>query len=186
MKAILAENGFDVVGEPSDGYEAMQPAQTLAHEFQCLRLRCTTGGVDAAPPIFRESAKTKLLIVTMYTDDRDLREFTRRFQGFFIEEQDSSLLAEPFGPYLVEKSISVLQRKRGVRIDENDARDDALSDLRKRIVLRLIGEHLRVSSKTVDYHRARVMQASDIRNGRIGSIRYPKPWFGHHTIWAST
>src|SRR5690349_8033034 len=71
LRSILNEEGFEVVGEASDGREAVKLAQTLGADIAILDITMPLlNGIDAAREILKDSPRTKIIILTMHTDDR--------------------------------------------------------------------------------------------------------------------
>ena len=100
-------------------------------------------GIDAARQILRDSLKAKILILTMYTDDRYVRASLRAgVSGFLLKSKAGSFLVEAIrtiscGEVYFCRAIATPVAT--ALLDENHARDDSLSE-REREVLRLIGE----------------------------------------------
>src|SRR5689334_23285711 len=71
LRSILTEEGFEVVGEASDGREAVKLGQSLGADIAVLDISMPLlNGIDAAREILKNSPKTKIIILTMHTDDR--------------------------------------------------------------------------------------------------------------------
>src|SRR5215470_3539130 len=96
LRAILGEHGLDVVGEASDGHEAVRLAQTLSPDVAVLDISMPMlNGIDAARQILKNSPNTKVLILTMYAEDRYVLASLRAgIAGFVLKSKAASLLVE--------------------------------------------------------------------------------------------
>src|SRR6185295_16295803 len=83
VKLLLEMEGFEVVGEAADGLEAVRVVKELAPEIAVLdRAMPLLNGIDAAREIRVVSPSTKLILLTMDTDERHHLEALRAgFRG---------------------------------------------------------------------------------------------------------
>jgi len=184
LRAILKEAGFDVVGEASNGQEAVRLSQTLAPDVAVLDISMPLlNGIDAARQILKSSPATKILILTMYTDDRYVLASLRAgISGFMLKSKAASLLVEAIhtvlrGEIFLCSTISRVVAEAYLAQDDTPA--DPLS-IRERGVLQLIAEGksakeiggiLGVSAKTAESHRTNIMQKLHIHEV-AGLVRY--------------
>src|SRR5436190_24008263 len=71
LKALLEREGLDVIGEASDGREAIRLARQLQPDVAVLDLVMPLlNGVDAAREITKVSRKTRMILLTMHTEDQ--------------------------------------------------------------------------------------------------------------------
>ncbi len=69
LKVLLEREGFKVLGEASNGQEALHLAETLHPQVAVLDLAMPVlNGIDAAREIHRVSPRTKTVLLTMHTD----------------------------------------------------------------------------------------------------------------------
>src|SRR5260370_26533665 len=69
LKVLLEREGFKIVGEASNGQEAVQLAQKFQPDVAVLDLAMPIlNGLDAAREIQRVSPKTKTILLTMHTE----------------------------------------------------------------------------------------------------------------------
>jgi two-component system, NarL family, response regulator NreC len=184
LRTILNEEGFKVVGEASDGLEAVRLGQSLEADVAILDISMPLlNGIDAAREILRSSPKTKIIILTMYTDDRYVLASLRAgISGFVLKSKASSSLVQAIhavrnGEVYLSSGISKAVVDAFLAKDDNPA--DPLSG-REREVLQLIAEGkntkeigciLGISTKTTDSHRANIMHKLHIPEV-AGLVRY--------------
>jgi DNA-binding NarL/FixJ family response regulator len=184
LRTILNEEGFKVVGEASDGLEAVRLGQSLEADVAILDISMPLlNGIDAAREILRSSPKTKIIILTMYTDDRYVLASLRAgISGFVLKSKASSSLVQAIhavrnGEVYLSSGISKAVVDAFLAKDDNPA--DPLSG-REREVLQLIAEGkntkeigciLGISTKTTDSHRANIMHKLRIPEV-AGLVRY--------------
>jgi len=91
LKTILERENFDVVGEAANGQEAIKLAQALRPDVAVLDLAMPLlNGLDASCEITKTSAKTKTILLTMYTEDQYVMEALRAgIKGFVLKPQNS-------------------------------------------------------------------------------------------------
>lgn len=184
LRAILNEEGFKVVGEASDGIEAVQLGESLKADVAILDISMPhLNGIDAAREIHKSSPKTKIIILTMYTDDRYVLASLRAgIAGFVLKSKAASSLVQAIhavrnGEVYLSSGISKAV------VDAYLAKDDSPADPlteREREVLQLIAEGkntkeianiLGTSTKTTDTHRANIMRKLNIAEV-AGLVRY--------------
>jgi DNA-binding NarL/FixJ family response regulator len=184
LRAILNEGGFEVVGEASDGREAVRLGQTLGPDVALLDISMPLlNGIDAAREILKGSPKTKIIILTMYAEDRYVLASLRAgIAGFVLKSRAASLLVQAIhavcrGEVYLCPAISRVVAE--AYLAKADTPVDPLS-IREREVLQLIAEGkntkevgsiLGVSAKTAESHRANIMQKLQIHEV-AGLVRY--------------
>src|SRR5207244_11458487 len=71
LKALLEREGFQVVGEASDGQEAVRVVPSLRPDVAILDIGMSIlNGVDAAREIQKVSPKTKIILLTRHDEDQ--------------------------------------------------------------------------------------------------------------------
>jgi len=71
LRAILKDEGFEVVGEASDGLEAIRLCEELGPDIAVVDISMPLlNGIDAARQILKASPKTKIVVLSMHTDKR--------------------------------------------------------------------------------------------------------------------
>jgi DNA-binding NarL/FixJ family response regulator len=184
LRTILNDAGFEVVGEASDGQEAVRLGQTLGADVAVLDISMPfLNGIDAAREILKSSPKTKIIILTMYTEERYVLAGLRAgIVGYVLKSKAASLLVQAIhavckGEVYLCPAISKVVAE--AYLANNDAPADPLS-IRERQVLQLIAEGkntkeigtiLGVSAKTAESHRANIMRKLEIHEV-AGLVRY--------------
>jgi DNA-binding NarL/FixJ family response regulator len=184
LKALLEREGFKVVGEASNGQEALKLAETLHPEVAVLDLAMPIlNGIDTAKEIQRVSSKTKTIVLSMHTESRYILESLRAgAKGFVMKTHAADDLVRAIreaargGTYLSpEVSEAVVQAYQ----NKTEVPPDPLSP-RERQVLQLIAEGkttkevataLDISVKTAETYRTRIMEKLDIHE-TASLVRY--------------
>lgn len=184
LKAILEREGFDVIGEASDGREAVQLARTLHPDVAILDLSMPLlNGMQAAQEILHVSPRTRIILLTMHTEDHYVLEAIRAgIRGYVVKRQAASELVQAIrevanGAVYLSPSISAAVVQAYLHKTELPA--DPLTR-RERQVLQLVAEGkttkevaqlLGISTKTAESHRTRMMAKLDIHE-TASLVRY--------------
>lgn len=187
IKAILsAERSIEVVGEASDGPQAVEKALRLEPDVALLDVGMPTlNGVEATRRIKRKKKQVKILILTMYQEEELVsRCLEAGASGYVLKEAppDQLLFAiesvnrgeKYLGPGPLAKVVSNY-----IASARSKPEQDPLS-AREREILVLLAEgrsvkevaaELDLSVKTVDAHKYNLMRKLDIHN-RAALIKY--------------
>jgi DNA-binding NarL/FixJ family response regulator len=179
---------FEVVGEAADGREALTLIRTLAPEVALMDISMPElNGLDATARALRTQPQLKVIILSMHASDDYVEEALRAgAAGYLLKDVDGGELeravrAVARGERYLVPSVSrpIVERfLRGERRDPQRLAGDL--SLRQREVLQLIAEgrssreiaeRLNLSVKTVETHRAQLMQRLEIFNV-AGLTRY--------------
>ena len=184
MKVLLEREKFEVIGQASDGRQAVKMAEKLKPDVVILDLAMPLmNGLDAAREIGKASPGIKKILLTNYTDEQYILDALRAgVNGYLVKTKAAADLIQA----IHEVSRGALYLSSGVSREllqaylENEAgRVKPLSG-REREVLQLIAEGkttkeiaaiLGVSPKTVETHRMRLMDKLDIHE-TAGLVRY--------------
>ena len=184
LRSLLEKAGHEVVGEASDGREALKLARTLLPDIAVLDLSMPLlNGLDAAHEIRRIAPQIKTILLTMYTDKGYVLQALRAgARGYVLKTQ----AAEDLIRAIREISRGEVYLSPGVALSVVDAylqkTDPAADPLtpRERQTLQLIAEGkstkeiarvLSISFKTAESHRNRIMKKLDIHQV-AGLVRY--------------
>jgi DNA-binding NarL/FixJ family response regulator len=183
LRALLAsEPNLDVVGEAKDGQEAIRVAEKLKPHLILMDLSMPRmNGLDAIREIKKHSPETKILILTVHkTDEYIQAALEAGANGYVLKDSSHTELSLAIrnvleGKYFISPEISgkiiggYLQGKKPVKPTTTW---DTLTQ-REKSILKLIAEgyknkdiadFLCISVKTVEKHRANLMQKLDIHN----------------------
>jgi DNA-binding NarL/FixJ family response regulator len=184
LRSLLEKAGHEVVGEASDGREALKLARTLSPDIAVLDLSMPLlNGLDAAHEIRRIAPEIKTILLTMYTDKAYVLQALRAgARGYVLKTQ----AAEDLIRAIREISRGEVYLSPGVALSVVDAylqKTDPDADPltpRERQTLQLIAEGkstkeiarvLSISFKTAESHRNRIMKKLDIHEV-AGLVRY--------------
>ncbi len=183
FRALLEHQGLDVVGEAADGQDAVELAQQLHPDVAVLDIAMPRmNGLDAGREIARTCPDTRVVVLTVVTDSPSVVEALRHgVRGFVtktqaVEDLHRAILEVARGGIYVSPDAS-----RGV-LEALRAGTDGHTPLtpRERQVLQLVAEGKAtkqiaalagISVKTVEFHRARLMNKLDIHD-TAGLVRY--------------
>jgi two-component system, NarL family, response regulator NreC len=184
VKMLLERESFEVVGEASDGLEAIGLTQQLRPDVVVLDLVMPTlNGLGAVDEIRKGSPRSKMLLLTMYTDEHYVLEALRAgVKGCVSKAEAPEHLLQAIrevcggGVYL---SPSVSGAVVQAYLSKSDVPRDPLTS-RERQVIQLIAESkttkeiaviLGVTVKTAESHRSKLMEKLDIHS-TAGLVRY--------------
>ena len=177
LGALLGREGFTVVGEASDGLDAVRLAHTLCPDVVIMDLAMPLlNGIAATREILRGCPQTRTILLTMYTEDSFVLEALRAgVRGYVTKTQVAEDLLVAIQEvaqgkvYLCpEVSHTVVQ----AFLTKADLPSDSLSP-REEQVLQLLVEGkstketarlLGISAKTVESHRHHIMMKLDIHD----------------------
>ena len=184
LKVLLEREGFTVVGEASDGREAVRLAQKLCPDIALLDFTMPLlNGIDAGRIILQTSPKTKIVLLTMHAEDHHVLQALRvGFKGYVLKTKAVEELVQA----IQEVSRGKLYLTPGVSevvvqayLAKSELPPEPLS-LREREVLQLIAEGnttteaavvLGISTKTAESHRTSIMAKLNIHE-TASLVRY--------------
>lgn len=184
VKLLLEIEGFEVVGEAGDGLEAVRLANELKPAIAVLdRAMPLLNGIDAAREIRHSSPSTRLILLTMDTDERHHLEALRAgFRGCVLKSYEARELVQAIHAVVAGGTYLHAGLSRGVveaYLAGADPHPDPLS-ARERQVLQLLAEGkktrevaqlLGLNIKTAESHRTRIMKKLDLKE-TAGLVRY--------------
>ena len=177
-KLLETRKDFQVVGEASDGEEAVQMVLEKKPDVALMDIWMPRlSGIDATRRIEKRGLDTKVLVLSMHTSRTYVEEVLRAgAAGYIVKNAPAEDLlnaidavrsgASYLSPVITQQVVEAIARP----ADASASGVAALTD-REREVLQLIAEGLSskeiagmlgVSLKTVDSHRSNLMQKLDI------------------------
>jgi DNA-binding NarL/FixJ family response regulator len=189
LRMVLdAEPDLEVVAEASDGAEAVQ--RGLAEDFDLAILDITMPrltGIQASRELSRRRPELRVLILSMHDNERYFFEAIRAgASGYVLKAAADRDLVEACRatmrgePFLYPDAVAALVRDHLERAAEGGAHSDDPLTPRESEVIKLIaeghtsreiGELLVISEKTVDRHRANILDKLGLRD-RVDMTRY--------------
>lgn len=184
LKSLLEREGFHVVGEASDGQEAIRRVESLHPNIAVMDISMPTlNGVDAARELSRSSPKTNSILLTQHNEDQYVSEALEAgVKGYVLKSQAACDLVQAINQisrgeaYLSPGVFGAVME--AFRSKSERPRDPLTA--RERQVLQLIAEGkstkdvaslLGISTKTAESHRTRLMQKLDIHE-TASLVRY--------------
>ncbi|MHB8501738.1 MAG: response regulator [Candidatus Acidiferrales bacterium] len=175
LKSLLEREGFQVVGEASDGQEALCQVESLHPDIAVMDISMPTlNGLNAAREMSRASPKTKTILLTQHDEGQYIREALEAgVKGYVLKNQVASdllLAIRQVSRGQVYLSPGVSSAVMEAYLSKSEKSKNPLT-LRERQVLQLIAEGkstkdvaslLGISVKTAESHRTRLMQKLDI------------------------
>ena len=184
IKVTLEVNGFKIIGEASDGREAVRMVRELKPDVAVFDVSMPNlNGVDAARIAIKETPGIKIVLLTVHIENEYVDEALRAgVSGYVLKKQATADLIKAIqevsaGNIYLSPGIS-----RAVMEAFRSGKELAARTLtaREREVLQLIAEGkttkeiggvLGISVKTAETHRSRVMDKLEIRD-TAGLVRY--------------
>jgi len=190
LSALLrSEPDIEVVGEASDGLEAIELAKRLIPDVVLMDIAMRNlNGIEATRQIKKLFSQMKVLVLTMYENEECIFQILKAgASGYLIKDsamtdlvsairsihQGDSYLSPSISKKVIEEYI---QRAES---GEKRSLDDPLSG-REREILQLISEGhsvpqiaslLCISKKTVEAHKTHIMEKLNIHD-KVGLIKY--------------
>jgi len=173
----LLESEFDLVGTVSDGRALVSAAQSDRPDVVLLDISMPNlNGLEAARQIHTAAPECKLVFVTVHSDPAYVAEaFRCGASGYVLKRSAASELATAVREVLNERMyLTPLIASAALEtvLRSPDHEPDLLS-ARQREVLQLVAEGysakeiasiLRISSKTVEFHKGLVMKKLDLHS----------------------
>jgi DNA-binding NarL/FixJ family response regulator len=183
LRALLSSDPvFEIVGEAADGREAIERVERLKPALVLMDLSMPRmNGMDAIREIKRRSAATKILVLTVHkAEEYILSTLKAGADGYVLKDANQAELMMAIksvlgGKHFISPAISekvIDGYLDGKKILKTRTSWDTLTH-REREILKLIAEGYKnkkiadllcISVKTVEKHRANLMQKLDLHN----------------------
>ncbi|MGA2263887.1 MAG: response regulator transcription factor [Acidobacteriota bacterium] len=175
----LLESDFDLVGTVADGRALIDAAVRLKPDIIMMDISMPLlNGIEAARQLRKSVPQSKIIFLTMHGDIDYVREaFRAGASGYLIKRSAASELVTAIHEVLKGRTYVtplVTKDMMGSFLEPTDSAEKLQSRLtpRQREVLQLVAEGhsnkeiaavLKVSTKTVEFHKYNLMQALGIR-----------------------
>ena len=182
LRRSLSDEGFDVIGEASDGDEAVRLADSLRPDVILMDVTMPdVDGVEATRRIHQQHPEIRVVMLTMHADQSVIAEALRAgASGYLVKDCSTDEIADAvrmaandestLSPELANAMLDEVRR-----IDPDSVEDDGDRVVTKREVevLQLIAdgcstpevaERLFISQKTVKNHLASIYHKLDARD----------------------
>jgi two-component system response regulator NreC len=182
IRSLLeAEADFKVIGEVSDGLEAVRIVEQLHPDVLVLDLMMGgLNGLEVARQVGRQSPKTAIVVLSMYNNEAYVLEALRASaKGYVLKDSTAADLVKAvreakIGRHYLSASLSERAIENYIEKSKETSLDpyDTLTT-RERVVLHLaaqsytnarIAERLYISHRTVEVHRANAMRKLDLHS----------------------
>jgi two-component system response regulator NreC len=182
IRSLLeAEADLKVIGEVSDGLEAIRMVENLHPDILVLDLMMGgLNGLEVARQVGKQSPRTAIIILSMYNNEAYVLEALRAgVKGYVLKDATASELVKAVreaisGRHYLSASLSERAIENYIKQSKETYLDpyDTLTT-REREVLHLaaqsctnaeIAERLYISRRTVEVHRANVMHKLSLRS----------------------
>ncbi len=180
---LEGDKAIEVVGEAETGREAMNQVERLQPDIVLMDITMPgLNGLETTRQLKKRYPKIKILILTMHDNEAYIFETLRAgASGYLVkrsapDELISAIHAVNRGESFLSPSISKRVIEGYIRVGQSEQEEDEAFDKltdREREVLQLIAEGrvnreiaelLHISIKTVETHRAHIMEKLNIRN----------------------
>jgi DNA-binding NarL/FixJ family response regulator len=175
LKSLIERDGFQIVGEASDGQEALRQVELLQPGIVVMDISMPSfNGLNAALEMQHSFPKTKIILLTQHDEDQYVSEALETgVKGYVLKSQAATDLLQAIKQVShgqVYLSPGVSQAVMESYHSKSDKPRTRLT-LREKQVLQLIAEGkstrdiasvLGISVKTAESHRTRLMQKLDI------------------------
>lgn len=175
IKAALGQEGFEVVGEASDGREAINHCSHLQPEVAVVDVSMPRlNGIEAAREIIKACPNTRVLMLSEHTADRYVRESLQAgAHGYVLKDETAAELARAIrtvckGQTYISPAVFPALKAHPIGIEPA-----VRLSVRECEVLQLIAQGnstkevadtLKMSYKTVRSHRDNIMRKLDAHN----------------------
>lgn len=190
IHALLEKAGdINILGEASNGQEAVEMTQELKPDVLIMDIMMPRmNGIQAAENIRELKLPTRILLLSMYADAGFIHQALQcGVKGYVLKSSVSDELLQAVrtvanGQIFLSSPVSEVVVESAIRPHTSRSDHDPLSNLspREKQILQMIAEEhtsgeiaklLFISEKTVEKHRARLMEKLNVRN-LAGLVRW--------------
>jgi DNA-binding NarL/FixJ family response regulator len=179
-----SEEGFEVTGEAENGHEAIKKNNELKPDIVLLDISMPEkNGLEAAPEILSALNKPKIIMLSMYLDEQYINSCMEAgVHGYIHKGADKdelisgvkkvmegvSFYSKDVRDVMVNNYITSLKKKKQklaqpeIKLTKREL--EVIKLIMKGYTSNQIAEGLFISNRTVDTHRANIMQKLDVKN----------------------
>lgn len=175
VSSLLSARGYQVVGQASDGAEALVRVRELKPDLVLMDVRMPVmGGLEATRLIAAEIPATKVVMLTVSEDEQDLFEAIKSgAQGYLLKKLKAQVFFDlisgvmdgeaPVSPRMASKIIKEFGAARGEGPQKAGARDlsgregEVLNLVAHGKANKEIANELSISESTVKYHLRNIL-----------------------------
>lgn len=181
---LESENEFEVVGEAKDGNEAIEKNMELKPDLVLLDISMPDkNGLEAAPEILSAPNAPKIVMLSMYLDEQYINSCMEAgVHGYIHKGADKeelvngvkkvmegiSFYSKDVRDVMVNNYINSLKKKKQQlaqpKISLTKRELEIVKLIMKGYTSNQIAEELYISNRTVDTHRANLMQKLEVKN----------------------
>lgn len=185
---LKSQPDIEVVGEASDGREALERVEETRPDVVLMDISMPhLNGIDATVLVKRRFPQVKVLVLTVHDAEGYILQLLRAgASGYIVKKAAGDELVEAIrsvcrGDYYLHPTVTRQVIQEYMRHMQEGTRypEDVLTERERQIVQlaaegyknREIAEQLGISLKTVETHRANIMQKLNISD-RVELVRY--------------
>ncbi len=189
LRGILEERGLEIVGEAENGHEGLRIAQEKKPDIVIMDISLPSmSGIEATRRIRKEMPDTKVIILTIHKEENYLfKSLDAGANGYLVKDTAADdlidaietvnagkiYLSPNLPPGLLDDYRKMLSS--GKKVDEfsrlTNREREILQLLSEGNTSKQIAKMLFISVKTVENHRANIMNKLDIHD-TAGLVRY--------------
>jgi DNA-binding NarL/FixJ family response regulator len=189
IRPLLEGRGIRVIGEAGDGLQAVKISKELKPQLVIMDVALPRlGGIEATRRILKSDPATKVIMLTIHDEPQFVyKALEAGAKGYLVKEapfeelvaaikvvmEGGTYLSSNFPPGLIESYVKLTRR--GKKIDEfsqlTRREREILGYIAEGYTSPQIAKMLYLSKKTVENHRANIMEKLDIHD-TAGLVRY--------------
>lgn len=142
LKSLLANEGYEVVREASDGYEAVEAAAAVRPDVAILDFNLPIlHGIESAREILSQGPHTAIILLTRSQEEALVLEAIRAgIRGYVLKSQAPNELLPALHAVINEGVyVSPLMAKRLAKVYASEGRRQRLSDRERRMLRFILG-----------------------------------------------